>query len=248
VTTVDLPDDLVAQLKQEADRSHAGDVAGLIASSVTSFRRLTDPLGLLQGPLDPASTDTAQVVSQVAALSSVSVDGIARLGEAFLAAAGQVREERAGTAGDYIAPFLAWVAAAPQDRALTVSLTTTQAASGEEGLQTTGVVSVATGFLQGDGTLMSGTLSQTFSDRRSSANAPFDPGKADRLGMEIVMTSGKPPTVGITLIAESWGGGRQSLRDPEVHGGVLTALGDSVGNLAPSALYTLCLATTTIPG
>ena len=39
-----------------------------------------------------------------------------------------------------------------------------------------------------------------------------------------------------------------NLADPAVVGGVLVAVGDAVGNTAPAAVYTLCLATTTIPG
>lgn len=248
--TIELTEDVFSLLTREADRSHAGDVPALISSSVTMFRELTDPLQLLPGPLAPSAAPgaaDAEVIRQLATRTSVSTESIVRLGDAFLAAAGQVRDARSGAASQYLAPFLAWVAQSPSGRALAVSLTSTQAATGNEGLEATGVVSVATGFLQGDGNLVRGTLAQVFSDRRTPQNLPFDPTRTDRLGLEIV---GSPDKSGfsITLIAESWGGGRQTLRDANVTGGVLTAVGDSVGNVVPVALYTLCLATTTIPG
>lgn len=249
MATLDIPDSLYDRLKAEAQQSHAGDVVALVESGLSFWSRLTNPLMLplsFEGNVDPRPDLT--VLQQMMSERVVSVDTVAALGRTFTEAGGRLYEGRRHAAADYLSPYLSWVGQDPPSRALNATVLSVQASAGEPGDQRPGVVAFATGYLQGNGITVKGDLRQTFSDRTSAAGQGFDVTHTDDLGMELTVSPENNGFVDLTLIAKSWGGARQTLRDGEELGGILVARGDSVGSQVPEAVYALTLSTFRIPG
>jgi hypothetical protein len=249
MAVIDVPDDLYEALSAESKQSHGGDVAGLLRSSLSFWSRLTNPLGLpLQMDQPPDARPDLAVLRQLMAESAVSVDTVAGLGRTFGDAAGLLFEGRRQPAANYLRPYFAWLGDAPGDRALFATLITIQASPGTRGDERPGVVSSAQGYLQGNGITVKGSLRHTFSDRSTPDGQGFDIKHPDDLGVELTLSPEDSGFCDLTLIANSWGATRQTLRDPETLGGVLVARGDSIGSQVPEALYGLSLATFRVPG
>ena len=245
----EIPDDLYGALKAEAAQSHAGDITELVRSALGFWSRLTNPLNVpLHLGQKAAQRPDLAVVQRMMGENLVSIDTVAGLGRTFSEAAGLIHEGRRQPAVSYLEPYLSWVGDNNPSRALLATVVSVQAASGDPGGQRPGVFSVATGYLSGNRITVTGTLRQTFSDRTTSSGQAFDIGAADELGVEITVSPEGNGFCDITLIAKSWGGARQTLRDPEQVGGVVIAKGDSVGSQVPEALYALSLNTFNVPG
>jgi len=249
MAVLEIPDDLYDALKAEAAQSHAGDITELVRSGLNFWTRLTNPLNLpLHLDQDAPQRPDLAVLQRLMGENLVPIDTVASLGRTFSDAAGLLHEGRRQPASSYLEPYLSWVGNNPSSRALIATVLSVQAASGDLGAQGPGVVSVANGYLSGNGITVTGTLRQTFSDRTTNTGQAFDIGGADELGVEVTVSPEGNGFCDITLIAKSWGGARQTLRDPEQLGGVVIAKGDSVGSQVPEAVYALSLNTFDVPG
>lgn len=198
-------------------------------------------------PLAGPRLDIAAVANLVRS-RGVNADALALVADIFTPVAAGTADMRTTNASAYLATHLGWVGQAPGQRAISVTLTSTQASRGDGMTQNPGVISVATGIVQGDGIRVAGSLEQTFSDRRTPSGQGFDATRPDRLGIELRRSSEGNSRAEVTLIAESWGGGRQQLRELAVRGGVLVGTGDAVGGTVPSALFTVALSRFEVPG
>lgn len=128
------------------------------------------------------------------------------------------------------------------------SMVTNQGPGGTEPNQRASVASYASGHLSSDPQGgVSGRVRQYFDDRTypDLPRAPFDRNRTDDLGVEIRLDG---DTGQITLVAYSWGGGRNTLTDVHQHDDVLVARGASVGNQTRSALYVISLGKVLAPG
>lgn len=244
-----IPDDLLSELSAEAKRSHEGDVIALMRSTLTQWTQLATSNQLLdKHPAVPGEKPAAHVARVFAEVDWLSIDTLGRMAATLTEVSGSVAAARTGSAAGYLTPYLAWVAGDPVNRALGCHLVSQQATSGAQGAQAQSVVSVANGFLQGNGTTVTGTLRQLFSDRRADGGGPFPTARQDDLGVEITVAPDGSGYTEVTLVAVTWGGGRQTLRDTHERAGVLVGTGGAIAGLAPEALYALSLSTATIPG
>jgi hypothetical protein len=148
----------------------------------------------------------------------------------------------------YLRHYLDFANARPGTNYVLFSMVTNQAAGGTEPNQQTPIASYAEGVLSSDGRGgISGRVRQYFGDRREpgSPPTPFDESRHDDLGVEITADGG---TGVVTLVAHSWGGGRNTLTALHGQDGVLVATGASVGNQTDATLYAISLGQTVAPG
>lgn len=147
----------------------------------------------------------------------------------------------------YVRHYVDFANERPGTMVVLFTMVTNQAASGAEPNQQFPSVSYTDGYLSSDGSGgVAGRVSQYFNDRRvpGSPPAPFAPDRTDDLGVEISLEDGGR----ITLVAHSWGGGRQTLTDLRHEDDVVVGTGGTVGNESGTALYVLNLGETVAPG
>jgi hypothetical protein len=149
----------------------------------------------------------------------------------------------------FVKQYLDFANARPGDNVVLFSMVTLQSAGGDEPNQRPSIASYAEGYLTSDGNGgIAGRVGQFFSDRRQPGSrvlAPFDENRTDDLGVEIAVAQEDFP---ITLVAHSWGGGRQTLTDVHQDGEVLVGVGSSIGNQTKEALYVISLGQSVTPG
>lgn len=248
---LDIPDDLADTITKEAAETHQGDATAYLRDTVNHWKSIYAASAKARTAAGTTGKDFDPAAAAAAALASfnwISTDVLANIGATMTALAHGTTAARTGAIDDWVAPIIDWIRTDPTTRRAACTLVTTQPPGGQPGAQLTAVISVATGLLSLDekDSELTGTLTQTFSDRRTAQHQPFDPASAETIRLTINTRPGIPAAVIIT--AQAGEQRSQTLRDTATHAGVLTATGESVGWQAPAALYTLTLGRVTQPG
>ncbi|KAB7744463.1 hypothetical protein GA707_07515 [Nostocoides sp. F2B08] len=242
-TTVDLDPDTHALLSELAGQDSAAQSA-TIRSALTFWRFTSHGVhdvaqDVLQSPQQQTYVEAlAETTRRHGTLTPESLNGLAGLIATIQTGSSTSQSD---PVRDVFNPLLIWASEDKPRRGVTMSVTTVQPRPGEP------LIATAWGTLSSDGPQsLYGTLEQRFSDRVTSTGAGFDASRTDRLGVIIAMPPAEPAAVILSL--DSWGGGKQTLRDLRSVSNGLIGVGPGIGGRSEAAVHFITLGRFDIPG